>query len=53
VRYVIFIYIYIYDVSRLRVKTVELAVWIFPATTRIFTKDKTLSENGRGAEWHV
>jgi hypothetical protein len=33
--------------------TVELVVRIFPATTRTFTKDKALSENGRGAPWHV
>jgi hypothetical protein len=34
-------------------KTVGLAVRIFPATTRTFTKDTALSENGRGAAWHV
>ena len=28
-----------------------LAVRIFPATTRTFTKDTTLSEHGRGAAW--
>jgi hypothetical protein len=33
--------------------TVGLAVRIFPATTRTFTKDTALSENGRGAAWHV
>jgi hypothetical protein len=33
--------------------TVGLAVRIFPATTRTFTKDTTLSENGRDAAWHV
>jgi hypothetical protein len=33
--------------------TVELAVQIFPATMRAFTKDTTLSENGWGAAWHV
>jgi hypothetical protein len=27
--------------------TVGRAVWIFPATTRTFTKDTALSENGR------
>jgi hypothetical protein len=32
---------------------VGLAVRIFPATTRIFTKDTALSEHGRGATWHV
>ena len=26
---------------------------IFPATTRTFTKDMALSEQGRGAAWHV
>ena len=30
-----------------------LAVRIFPATTRKFTKDTALSEQGRGAAWHV
>jgi hypothetical protein len=34
-------------------KTVGLAVRIFPATTRNFTKDTVLSENGRGAAWYV
>jgi hypothetical protein len=34
-------------------QTVELAVRIFPATTRTFTKDTALSENGTGASWHV
>jgi hypothetical protein len=33
--------------------TVGLAVWIFPATTRIFTKDTALSENSRDAAWYV
>jgi len=33
--------------------TVGLAVRIFPATTRTFTKDTALSEQGRGAAWHV
>jgi hypothetical protein len=33
--------------------TVGLAVWIFPATTRTCPKDTALSENGRGAAWHV
>ena len=33
--------------------TVGLAVRIFPATMRTFTKDKALSEQGRGAAWHV
>jgi hypothetical protein len=32
---------------------VGLAVRIFPAPTRTFTKDTALSENGRGAAWHV
>ena len=26
---------------------------IFPATTRTFTRDAALSEQGRGAAWHV
>ena len=30
-----------------------LAVRIFPATTRTFTKDTALSEHGRRAAWHV
>ena len=30
-----------------------LAVRIFPATMRTFTKDTALSEQGRGAAWHV
>ena len=30
-----------------------LAVRIFPATMRTFTKYTTLSEEGRGAAWHV
>jgi hypothetical protein len=29
------------------------AVRIFPSTTRTFTKDTALSENGRNAAWHV
>jgi hypothetical protein len=33
--------------------TVGLAIRIFPATTRNFTKDTALVENGRGAAWHV
>jgi hypothetical protein len=33
--------------------TVGLAVQIFPATTRTFTKDTALSEQGRGAAWPV
>ena len=33
--------------------TVGLAVRIFPATMRTFTKDTELSEQGRGAAWHV
>jgi len=28
-------------------------VRVFPATTRTFTKDTALSEQGRGAAWHV
>jgi hypothetical protein len=35
------------------VKTVGLAVRLFPATTRTFTKDAALSEYCRDAEWHV
>ena len=31
--------------------TVGLAVRVFPATTRTFTKDTALSESGRGAAW--
>jgi hypothetical protein len=30
-----------------------LAVRIFPAIARTFTKDTALSEHGRGAAWHV
>jgi hypothetical protein len=30
-----------------------LVVQVFPATTRNFTKDTALSENGMGAAWHV
>jgi hypothetical protein len=30
----------------------RLAVRIFPATTRTFTKDTALSKIGRGAAWH-
>ena len=33
--------------------SVGLAVRIFPATMRTFTKDKALSEHGRRAAWHV
>ena len=33
--------------------TVGLAVRIFPATMRTFTKDMALTEQGRGAAWHV
>jgi len=33
--------------------TVGLAVRIFPATMRTFTKDTALSEQGRAAAWHV
>ena len=33
--------------------TVGLAVRIFPATMRTFTKDTALSEHGRGAAWDV
>jgi hypothetical protein len=33
--------------------TVGLTVQIFLATARTFTKDTALSENGRGAAWHV
>jgi hypothetical protein len=33
--------------------TVGLAVRIFPATTRTFTKDTALSEQGRVAAWHM
>jgi hypothetical protein len=32
---------------------VGLAVRIFPATRRTFTKDTALSEHSRGAAWHV
>jgi hypothetical protein len=32
-------------------KTVELAVRIFTATTRTFTKNTALSEQGRGVAW--
>ena len=34
-------------------KDVLLPFRIFPATMRIFTKDAALSEQGRGAGWHV
>ena len=34
-------------------RSVKLAVRIFPATTRTFTKDTALSEQGKGAAWHV
>ena len=33
-------------------RSVVLAVRIFPATLRTFTKDTALSEHGRGATWH-
>ena len=33
--------------------SVGLVVRIFPATMRTFTKDTALSEQGRGAAWHV
>jgi hypothetical protein len=33
--------------------TAGLAVRIFPATTRTFTKDRAPSEHGRGMAWHV
>ena len=39
--------------KRRPVLTVGLAVRIFPATTRTFTKDTALSEHGRSAAWHV
>ena len=39
--------------KRRSVNTVGLAVRIFPATMRTFTKDTALSEHGRGAAWHV
>ena len=32
---------------------VGLTVWIFPATMRTFTKHTALSDQGRGAAWHV
>jgi hypothetical protein len=41
------------QISLLLETSVGLAVRIFPATTRTFTKDTALSENGRGAAWHV
>jgi hypothetical protein len=34
-------------------KTRGLAARIFPTTKRTFTKDTALSEQGRGAAWHV
>jgi hypothetical protein len=34
-------------------ETVGLSVRLFLATMRTFTKDTALSENGRGAAWHV
>jgi hypothetical protein len=34
-------------------KIVGLAVRIFPVTTRTFTKDTALSEQGRATAWHV
>jgi hypothetical protein len=39
--------------KRRSVKTVGLAVRIFPVTTRTFTKDGALLEQGRGAAWHM
>ena len=39
--------------KRWSVKLVGLAVRIFPAATRTFTKDMALSEQGRCATWHV
>ena len=33
------------------VKLVGLAVRLFPATSRTFTKDTALSEHGRGTAW--
>jgi hypothetical protein len=39
--------------KRPSVNTVGLAVQIFPAATRTFTKDTALSEQGRGTAWHV
>ena len=37
--------------KRRSVKLVGLAVWTFPATTRTFTKDTALLEQGRGTAW--
>jgi len=34
-------------------ETAGLAVRIFPAITRTFTKNTALSQQGRGAAWHV
>ena len=39
--------------STLQKDSVGLAVRIFPATMRTFTKDTALSEQGRGAALHV
>ena len=36
-----------------KIRSFGLAVRLFPATTRTFTKDTALSEKGRGAAWHV
>jgi hypothetical protein len=41
------------QMSLLLETSVGLAVRIFPATTRTFTKDAALSENGSGVAWHV
>jgi len=39
--------------STLQKDLVGIEVRIFPATMRTFTKDTALSEQGRGAAWHV
>jgi len=36
-----------------KTRSFGLAVRLFPATTRTFTKDMALSEQGRGPTWHV
>jgi hypothetical protein len=41
------------QMSLLLETSVGLAVRIFPATTRTFTKETALSQNGWGAAWHV
>jgi len=45
------------DSSTLQKKTIRytvgLAVRIFPAIMRTFTKNMALSDEGRGAAWHV